>query len=156
MQLTLQFSIKKILTVLFFSPLLLLSQAETHVFSVHKEIEDSSIQQNSNSLKSKIVEFPEVDAQFPGGSAAVRKYLHENIKYPTIALENGDQGKVFLSFVVNTDGSLEQIKVIRGVSKEIDHESIRFVKSMPNWIPAEIAGEKVRSRQRFSISFHTQ
>src|SRR5690554_5178282 len=75
----------------------------------------------------EIVDYPDVEAGFPGGAAAMKQFLADNIKYPEIAMELGDQGRVFIEFVVNKDGSIEQVKVLRGVSKEIDIEARRVV-----------------------------
>lgn len=100
-----------------------------------------------------IVDYPDVEAQFPGGAAAMKQYLAENINYPEMAIEMGDQGKVFVEFVVNADGSLQDVKILKGVSKEIDREAKRVVKSMPKWTPAEQKGESVRARCRIPISF---
>ena len=93
------------------------------------------------------------NATFPGGVGSMMKYLSENIEYPEIALELGDQGKVILEFVVNKDGSIEQVNVLKGVSPEIDREAKRVVSNMPNWIPAESKGELVRARCRIPINF---
>ncbi|MEX2484120.1 MAG: energy transducer TonB [Brumimicrobium sp.] len=103
-----------------------------------------------------IVDYPDQEAAFPGGTAAMKKFLAENIKYPEIAMELGDQGKVFVEFVVEKDGSITQIKILRGVSREIDQEAKRVVKSMPKWEPAESSGESVRARCRIPINFILQ
>lgn len=103
-----------------------------------------------------IVDYPDKEAEFPGGAAAMKKFLAENIKYPEIAMEMGDQGKVHLEFVVEKDGSITQIKILRGVSKEIDREAKRVVKEMPKWTPAENKGEAARARCRIPISFILQ
>ncbi|HLW29633.1 MAG TPA: energy transducer TonB [Brumimicrobium sp.] len=104
----------------------------------------------------EIVEYPEKEAGFPGGTAAMQKFLAENIKYPEIAMELGDQGRVFIEFVVNKDGSIEQVKILRGVSKEIDIEARRVVRKMPKWEPAQSNGEPVRARCRIPINFILQ
>lgn len=103
-----------------------------------------------------IVDYPDQEATFPGGMAAMHKYLSENIKYPEIAMEMGDQGKVYVEFVVEKDGSITQLKVLRGVSKEIDKEAKRVVGTMPKWEPAETKGESVRARCRIPIKFTLQ
>ncbi|MBQ0136525.1 MAG: energy transducer TonB, partial [Bacteroidales bacterium] len=69
--------------------------------------------------------------EFPGGDAAMMKYLSENIKYPVIAQENGIQGRVICQFVVNKDGSIVDINVVRSVDPSLDKEAIRVIKSMP-------------------------
>lgn len=103
-----------------------------------------------------IVDYPDKEATFPGGAAAMKKFLADHIKYPEIAMELGDQGRVFIEFVVNKDGSIEQVKVLRGVSKEINREAKRVVHSMPKWTPAETGGEAVRARCRIPINFILQ
>lgn len=103
-----------------------------------------------------IVDYPDQEAEFPGGAAAMKQFLAENIKYPDIAMEMGDQGKVFLEFVVEKDGSITQIKILRGVSREIDQEAKRVVREMPKWKPAEARGESVRARCRIPINFILQ
>ncbi|MBW7867884.1 MAG: energy transducer TonB [Brumimicrobium sp.] len=100
-----------------------------------------------------IIDYPDKEASFPGGAAAMKKFLADNVKYPEIAMELGDQGRVFVEFVVNKDGSIEQVKVLRGVSSELDKEAQRVVRSMPKWVPAEANGEKVRARCRIPINF---
>lgn len=103
-----------------------------------------------------IVDFPDKEASFPGGIAAMQKFIAENINYPEIAMDLGDQGRVFIEFVINRDGTIEQVKILRGVSKELDAEARRVVRSMPKWTPAEQKGEPVRARARIPINFILQ
>ena len=86
-------------------------------------------------------EFP----KFPGGPSAMSEYLSKNIKYPAEAEKNGIQGRVVLTYVVEKDGSLSQLKVAKGVDPSLDAEAIRVVSSMPKWIPAKKNGEIVRA-----------
>ena len=104
-------------------------------------------------VRQEIVEFCDIDAQFPGGNAALQKFVSENIQYPTNALANGEQGKVYLSFVVKADGSLNNIQVDRGVSADLDAEAKRLVSIMPKWIPGEFNGKAVNTRCRLPIIF---
>ncbi len=83
----------------------------------------------------------------------MKRYIGNNIVYPEISMELGDFGRIFVEFVVNKDGSIEQVKVLRGVSSELDAEAIRVVENMPNWIPAIYKGEIVRARCRLPINF---
>lgn len=103
-----------------------------------------------------IVDYPDQEAVFPGGMAAMQKFLAENVKYPEVSMEMGDQGKVFVEFVVDRDGSITQVKVLRGVSREIDTEARRVVRTMPKWAPGEANGEPVRTRCRIPINFTLQ
>lgn len=81
--------------------------------------------------------------QFPGGPAELLKYIAKNLKYPVIAQENGIQGKVILRFVVNAQGHVENVKVIRSLDPYCDKEAIRVVKSLPQWIPGKQNGRNV-------------
>lgn len=103
-----------------------------------------------------IVDYPDKEAGFPGGAAAMKQYLNDNIDYPDIAIEMGDQGRVFVQFVVEKDGTIKDVQVIRGVSKEIDREAKRVVRSMPKWEPGEVRGESVPTRCRIPINFQLQ
>ena len=85
----------------------------------------------------------ETEPSFPGGTANLFKFLIDNIKYPQEALEKKIGGKVYLSFVVNTDGSIEDIKVQKGVHLLLDNEAIRVVNSMPKWNPGTQNGKKL-------------
>jgi len=97
--------------------------------------------------------FVEQMPEFPGGEAALRKYLSTSVKYPTIAMENGIQGKVFVSFVVDTNGSISNVKITRGVDSSLDKEAMRVVKAMPKWIPGKQNGEAVRVSYTVPINF---
>jgi len=103
--------------------------------------------------KVKIVEFPDVEASFPGGQAELMKFIQTNVQYPETSIDMDEQGKVYLSFVVGADGKISQVKVERGVSKDLDREAKRVVRSMPNWTPGEAGGKKVPTRCRLPIVF---
>lgn len=95
----------------------------------------------------------DVDAAYIGGYAEMMKFIQTNLSYPQEAIELNEQGKVFLSFVVNTDGSITGVQVERGVSKSIDREAARIVRSFPKWIPGELNYKKVKTRVRLPINF---
>ena len=135
---------KTILSLFLLIPLLLFSQ------EVPKEAEIVEKTDTSEIIKYKTLDR---EAEFPGGVVAMKKYFNDNIEYSEIAIKNGDQGRVFLEFVVNKDGSIEGVEILRGVSEEIDNEAMRVIKNMPNWIPAEAYGEKIRARCRVPINF---
>ena len=100
-----------------------------------------------------IVEFPDVEAEFIGGAQAMMKYIQQNIQYPPKSIEMNEQGKVYLSFVVETDGTISNVAIERGVSIDIDNEAERIVRSMPKWSPGESKGKKARTRCRLPINF---
>lgn len=93
---------------------------------------------------------------FPGGPSALMKYLNDNIKYPAEAQENGVQGRVTISFIVNTDGSLSNAHVTRSLDPSLDREAVRVVKSMPRWVPGKHNGKFVRVSYNVPVSFRLQ
>lgn len=90
---------------------------------------------------------------FPGGDAARMKYLAENIKYPQMARESGIQGRVFVTFVVEKDGSVTDVRVLRGIGGGCDEEAIRVIKNMPKWVPGKQRGKPVRVQFNMPILF---
>src|SRR5690554_1742064 len=143
---------KIILTFFFILPFLLFSQEEKPEYNTENQMITPSKKQHPDSLKNKIYDFPDVEAQFPGGNTEMKKYINDNLHYSEIDFETIANGKIFVGFIVNIDGSIENVKVLRGIAKELDEEFVRVVKGMPNWIPGEVNGEKVRSRGRIPFS----
>ena len=94
--------------------------------------------------------------EFPGGMAECLKFLGKNIKYPTIAQENGTQGRVIIQFVVERDGSISDVHVARGVDPYLDKEAVRVVKSMPKWLPGKQNGKAVRVKFTVPVMFRLQ
>lgn len=92
-------------------------------------------------------------ASFPGGPSEMNKYLSRAIRYPEDASDNGIQGRVIVSFVVNRDGSIVNVEVLRGVHPSLDAEAMRVVKAMPKWTPASQQGKTVRSKFTLPINF---
>lgn len=101
----------------------------------------------------EIFQVVEKVAGFPGGNAKLMEFLRKELVYPQIAIDNNVQGRVFVQFVVNRDGSIQDVKVTRGVDPVLDEEAIRVVKKMPKWIPAEQRGKTVRSRFTLPVMF---
>lgn len=95
----------------------------------------------------------EVQPAFPGGQAAMMKFLKENLKFPSICAENGIQGRVVVSFVVNKNGSIEQVEVLSGVHERLDAEAVRVVKLMPTWTPGQMQGHAVRTKFILPVTF---
>ena len=94
--------------------------------------------------------------QFPGGQQALFEYLSKNIRYPVIAQENGLQGRVICQFVVNSDGSIVDIVVVRSVDPSLDKEAVRVIQSMPKWQPGEQRGKAVRVKYTLPVNFRLQ
>lgn len=94
--------------------------------------------------------------EFPGGMAECLKFLGKNIKYPTIAQENGVQGRVIVQFVVNQDGSIVDPVVVRSVDPYLDKEALRVIKTMPKWKPGKQRGKAVRVKYTVPVTFKLQ
>ena len=106
--------------------------------------------------ETKVFDVVEEMPQFPGGQAALLEYLSKNIKYPVVAEENGIQGKVIVTFVVERDGSISDVKVVKSVDPSLDKEAQRVVKSMPHWIPGKQNGSAVRVKYTVPVTFKLQ
>ncbi len=119
-----------------------------------------------------VIKFPDEEATFPChtfysydtlgnvtgkqekcGVVAMMNWIGQNVVYPQTSLEMNEQGRVFLDFVVERDGSISNIKVVRGVSPDLDREAKRVIGRMPNWIPGKVSGRAVRTRCRMPINF---
>jgi TonB family protein len=94
--------------------------------------------------------------QFPGGNAAMMKFLGENIKYPVEAQQKGTEGRVIVNFVVEKDGSLSDFNVVNSIDPLLDAEALRVLESMPKWIPGKQRGEEVRVRFTLPVVFRLQ
>ncbi|MCF8363236.1 MAG: energy transducer TonB [Prolixibacteraceae bacterium] len=94
--------------------------------------------------------------QFPGGDLALRKWIANHIDYPVIAAENGIQGKVYITFVVDKDGGISNARVARGVDPSLDQEALRVVNSLPKWKPGMQRGKPVRVSYTVPINFQLQ
>ena len=106
--------------------------------------------------ENKVFDIVEQQPLFPGGPAALMKYLSENTKYPVVAQENGVQGRVTVQFVVEKDGSISDVHVLRGVDPSLDKEAVRVVKSMPRWTTGKQNGITVRVNYRVPVLFRLQ
>ncbi|MCF0196697.1 MAG: energy transducer TonB [Bacteroidaceae bacterium] len=101
----------------------------------------------------RIYDVVEQNASFPGGMDACYKWLSEHIKYPSICQEQGVQGRVTVQFVVNTDGSIVDVKTLRSPDPNLTKEAERVVNAMPKWIPAKQGNKKVRCRFNLPVNF---
>ena len=106
--------------------------------------------------ETKVFTVVEQMPMFPGGDAALMSYLAKNINYPTVAAENGVQGRVVIGFVVERDGSITDVSVLRGVDPSLDREAMRVVKSMPRWTPGKQNGSAVRVKYQVPVAFRLQ
>ena len=101
----------------------------------------------------QIFQVVEDDPQFPGGIQELMKYLQKNIKYPSICQEQGIQGRVIVQFVVEKDGSIADVHVIKAVNPYLDKEAVRVVSTMPKWSPGKQRGKPVRVRFTLPVTF---
>lgn len=102
---------------------------------------------------SGVYNLADVNPQFPGGDQGLQWFLANNVKYPKKCQENGIQGKVLVQFVVQKDGSITEIKVLRSVDPRLDAEAVRVVKKMPKWKPGLVDGKPVRVRFTLPLTF---
>lgn len=118
--------------------------------------EDSVV--NTIKVQSKVdanlvFDFVDKMPEFPGGQVEMIKFLSKNINYPTVALDQGLQGSIYVQFVIWKDGSVREVKVLRGVGSSLDNEAIRVIKMMPNWEPGTQRGIPVNTRYTLPIKF---
>ena len=106
--------------------------------------------------EAKVFDVVEQMPSFPGGPSALFEYLSKNIKYPVVAEENGIQGRVIVTFVVEKDGSITDVRVVKSVDPSLDKEAQRVVKSMPHWIPGKQNGSAVRVKYTVPVTFRLQ
>ena len=136
---------------------------ESEIMSVEDQGEVVEINQDANIVVEEVVEEEQIyqvveqQPEFPGGMQALMKFLRDNIQYPRISRENNSQGKTYVNFVVNTDGSIQDVEVMKSSGDVyLDKEAIRVVKTMPKWNPGKQAGKAVRVRFTLPVSFRLQ
>ena len=126
------------------------TQAAVEVKYTPVEVEEEEVEEQQ--IFQVVEEMPE----FPGGMGECMKFLAKNIKYPTVAQENGVQGRVIIQFVVNRDGSIVDPVVVRGVDPYLDKEALRVISMMPKWKPGKQRGKAVRVKYTVPVMFRLQ
>lgn len=106
--------------------------------------------------ENKVFDVVEQAPSFPGGDAALMRWLHDNMKYPVVAAENGVEGKVIVQFVVGKNGSISNVKVVKSIDPSLDREAVRVVSSMPKWTPGKQNGTSVNVRYTLPVTFKLQ
>ncbi len=136
---------------------------ESEIMSVEDQGEVVEINEDANIVVEEVVEEEQIyqvveqQPEFPGGMQALMKFLRDNIQYPRISRENNSQGKTYVNFVVNTDGSIQDVDVMKSSGDVyLDKEALRVVKTMPKWNPGKQAGKAVRVRFTLPVSFRLQ
>ena len=121
-----------------------------------KEVIAQPVEQPKHEEENKVFDIVEEMPSFPGGMGALNKYLHDNVHYPVVAQENGVQGRVTISFVVEKDGSVTDVKVAKSVDPSLDKEALRVVRGMPRWTPGKQNGATVRVKYNVPVVFRLQ
>ena len=123
--------------------------------TIKDTLEEKSIYYNVDPImeEGEILFIVEKSPEFPGGDEARLQFIKDNLVYPEDAKKNGIQGTVYVNFFVEKDGSISNVKVVRGIGYGCDEEAVRVTKMMPNWIPGEQRGEKVRVSYNMPIKF---
>ena len=136
---------------------------ESEIISVEDQGEVVEINENMNIVveelpeEETIYDIVEQQPEFPGGTAALFKWIKENMRYPSISRNNGSQGTALMSFTVNTDGSITDVKVIKSTNDMyLDKEATRVCEAMPKWKPGQQAGKSVRVSFKLPIRFRLQ
>ena len=127
-------------------------EAEGEVLKAKEVIADEKPKEEETKVFDVVEQMPE----FPGGQGALFEYLSKNTRYPAVAEENNIQGRVIVTFVVERDGSITDVKVAKGVDPSLDKEAMRVVKSMPRWIPGKQNGTSVRVKFTVPVLFRLQ
>ena len=91
--------------------------------------------------------------EFPGGNAQLAQYLQQNLRYPETARAANLGGRVFIHFLINKQGGIERVEVLKGLSSELDAEAVRLVEQMPAWYPGKVAGQAVDCFYNLPINF---
>ncbi|MFO8236059.1 MAG: energy transducer TonB [Bacteroidales bacterium] len=125
-------------------------ETETSYDSFSDEEEE---EEEENQVFMKVEDMPEFRG---GGIGGFRNYIQENLKYPTVAAENGIEGTVFVKFVVDQDGSISNVEVLRGVDPALDEEAVRAIRDAPEWEPGKQRGKPVRVQFTIPIVFQLQ
>jgi len=120
------------------------------------EITPVVVDEEEEEEEQQIFTVVENDPEFPGGMEALYKYLAQNIKYPQLARDNNITGRVYVTFVVERDGSITGCRVLRDIGGGCGQEAIRVVKSMPKWTPGKQRGKAVRVQFNLPVNFNLQ
>ncbi len=127
-------------------------EAEGEVLKAKEVIADEKPKEEETKVFDVVEQMPE----FPGGAAALMQWINSNIKYPAVAEENGIQGRVICTFVVERDGSVTEVKVARSVDAALDREAVRVLQKMPRWNPGKQNGSAVRVKYTVPVTFRLQ
>jgi TonB family protein len=125
-------------------------------FSISKLYSQEEVDTTATEEEYLETDFHLTPAEYPGGEDSLLRFIMGNVRYPAEAQDKRKQGVVMVKFVVEKDGTIGEVKILKGVYPSIDEEAIRVIKSLPNFIPAKKNGEKVRAWFRLPIRFTLQ
>lgn len=124
---------------------------------VEQQLKEEKVEEKpKEDLTRKVFDVVEKMPSYPGGNGALQRWLSSNITYPAAAAENGVEGRVIVAFVVETDGSVSDVRIARGVDPSLDREALSVVKRMPKWIPGMQNGSPVRVKFNVPVTFKLQ
>ncbi|MDD3322027.1 MAG: M56 family metallopeptidase [Paludibacter sp.] len=124
-----------------------------YTLPINFRLEGKTKSVTSTENNNQVFQVVETMPVFPGGENEMMKFLSENLRYPVEAQNKGIQGRVFCQFVIDTDGSISDVKVVRSIDENLDAEAVRVINTMPKWTPGEQRGEKVRVKYTLPINF---
>lgn len=133
-----------------------LINADDNANKAQEEFHQVVTEQEEEEEEEEVQLVVEEDPEFPGGLEALAKYLADNIKYPQLAKDNGITGRVYVSFVVEKNGSVGNIKILRDIGGGCGAEAVRVVKAMPKWKPGKQTGRPVRTQFNLPVNFDLQ
>jgi TonB family protein len=145
---------KSLLTFILFAMLVFVISCKSSKDSAFSKTTDipigeTSAQGSSDEVYDVVDEVPE----FPGGMEAWFNFMKDNLKYPTLAKDKGIEGTVYISFIINKDGSVSDAEILRGIGGGCDEEALRVVKASPNWNPGKKDGKIVKARMRLPVQY---
>jgi len=117
------------------------------------EIKEIKIEADPEPVAEEIFDVVEENPEYPGGLKEMYTFLNANMKYPPMARESGVQGKVYVQFIVEKDGKVTDVQVLRGIGSGCDEEAVRVVKMMPNWKAGKQRGKPVKVRYKLPVTF---
>ena len=130
--------------------------ATLSVLAILLMVNTNAMAQNKKAANDKVLEKAEVMPEFPGGEQAMMKFVAENVQYPEEAKEKEISGRVLVGFIVEKDGSIADVKVVKGIGGGCDEEAVRVVKAMPKWKPGMDKGKPVRVHYMLPLIFKLQ
>ena len=130
--------------------------ATLSVMAILLMVNTNAMAQNKKTANDKVLEKAEVMPEFPGGDQAMMDFVADNVKYPQEAIDKEISGRVMVGFVVEKDGSISDVKVVKGIGGGCDEEAVRVVNAMPKWKPGMDKGKPVRVSYMMPITFKLQ